>query len=212
MTLDDLILETWADFAKLQKNPLVAENIVPDSLPILWFGDLDKYLQSDLRVLTLSKNPSDAEFGQNDRFENLSALTEYKTQLNHYFQHHPNKWFRQLNKFLPVFEASYQNGKNTALHADLFTPIATKPVWPGLTREQQSKFDSKIRQLTDILQPDIILTSLSAANLKILFQKLGATPQLIFEQNEPGKSAKYVRAYKVGSIIVINGRNFQGTG
>ena len=223
--LEALILETWQDFDRLKKSPETADVIVPDSLPLLWFGDLAAYAQSNVRILTLSKNPSDAEFGQNQRFENLSptaenltalskkssALTDYKSQLNQYFQRNPNKWFRQLNKFLPVFEAGYADASNVALHADLFTPMATKPVWPGLTKAQQACFDSKIADLLDILQPQLILTSLSQVNLKILLDKLGGGT-LIYEALEPGKAAKYVRAYRLPSgLIVVNGRNFQGT-
>ena len=234
--LEALILETWQDFDRLKTLPETASLIVPDSMPLLWFGDLAAYAQSNVRILTLSKNPSDAEFGQNQRFDKLSPtalptlsmlanplkrkvaiavltenLTAYKSQLNQYFQRNPNKWFRQLNKFLPVFEAGYADASNVALHADLFTPMATKPVWPGLTKAQQACFDSKIAALLDILQPQLLLTSLSQANLKILLDKIGSGVQ-IYEALEPGKAAKYVRAYRLPSgLIVVNGRNFQGT-
>ena len=43
-------------------------------MPLLWFGDLPAYEKSDLKILTVSKNASYAEFGQNQRFEKL--LTE----------------------------------------------------------------------------------------------------------------------------------------
>ena len=74
--IDDLINEIGQEFEQLKNLPETAEVVVPDSIPILWFGDLEAYEKSDLRVLTVSKNPSDAEFGENQRFKNLSALTE----------------------------------------------------------------------------------------------------------------------------------------
>ncbi|MCL2114018.1 MAG: hypothetical protein FWH31_08710 [Streptococcaceae bacterium] len=221
--IDDLINEIGQEFEQLKNLPETAEVVVPDSIPILWFGDLEAYEKSDLRVLTVSKNPSDAEFGENQRFKNLSALTEragslsvniegYKSALNQYFRYNPSRWFNQLAKFLPIFNASYTGGKNVAVHVDLFTPIATHPVWPGLSKMQQEQFDSKLAKLVNVLQPDVLITSLSASNLRILLKSLGNEYTLIFDKNEPGKSAKYVRAYRVNHrLIVINGRNFQGT-
>lgn len=221
--INDLVNEVEQDFERLKALPETAKIVVPDSMPILWFGDLEAYEKSDLRVLTVSKNPSDAEFGENQRFKNLSALTkrggalsvnieDYKSALNQYFRYNPSRWFKQLAKFLPIFNASYTGEKNVAIHVDLFTPIATRPVWPGLSKMQQEQFDSKFEKLVNVLQPDVLITSLSASNLKILLKNLGNEYTLIFDKNEPGKSAKYVRAYRVNHrLIVINGRNFQGT-
>jgi hypothetical protein len=211
--LDDLINETWQEFEHLKNLPETASIIVADSMPVLWFGDLPAYKKSNLRLLTISKNPSDAEFGDNNRFFSVQTAPSklYKTVLNQYFQHNPNRWFNQLAKFLPVFTAGYVNAKNTAIHVDLFTPIATNPVWPGL-KDKQQYFDMKFDKLVKFLQPDVILTSLSAMNLKILLDHVGQTAVEIFNENEPGKSAKYIKAYKVDNrLMVINGRNFQGT-
>ncbi|MDT2882427.1 hypothetical protein P7I04_13340 [Lactococcus lactis] len=91
----------------------------------------------------------------------------------------------------------------------MFTPIATHPVWPGLAKSQQEQFKMKFPQL---LEPDILLTSLSVSNLKILLKNAGTEIEEIFDKEETGKVAKYVRAYRVDKkLIVINGRNFQGT-
>ena len=72
--LNDLILDTWSDFEELKVNPESAEVLIPNSMPLLWFGDLPAYEKSDLKILTVSKNASYAEFGENQRFEKL--LTE----------------------------------------------------------------------------------------------------------------------------------------
>ena len=214
MDLQDLILETWSDFEALKEDEKTAKLLVPDSMPLLWFGALPAYEKSALRVLTVSKNPSDAEFGEHLRFQQL--LTEpsvvYAQALNQYFQYNPSKWFNQLAKFLPIFDSGYTAAVNTTLHIDLFTPIATNPVWPYLTKEQQVQFNMKFPKLLKVLQADVLLTSLSAENLKILLKNAGTSAVEIFNEEEPGKKAKYVRAYKVDDhLIVINGRNFQGT-
>ena len=223
MELATLITQTWQDFAKLKSVPETADILVPESMPLLWFGNLPAYQTSSLRVLTVSKNPSDAEFGANKRFKELKDLLTapsvnsacYQKALNAYFQEAPNPWFKQLAKFLPVFDAAYAPEKSTqscALHVDLFTPIATTPVWPALSKTQQAQFEMIFPKLLAYLQPDIILTSLSAPNLKILLGKVGDQVEEIFNEEVPGKAAKYVRAYRVDqSVIVISGRNFQGT-
>ena len=38
--LNDLILDTWSDFEELKVNPESAEVLIPNSMPLLWFGDL----------------------------------------------------------------------------------------------------------------------------------------------------------------------------
>lgn len=100
--LNDLILDTWSDFEELKVNPESAEVLIPNSMPLLWFGDLPAYEKSDLKILTVSKNASYAEFGENQRFE--KSLTElssvnletYKSNLNQYFEYNPSPWFNQL--------------------------------------------------------------------------------------------------------------------
>ena len=219
--LDRLILETWTDFIDLKNKAELSEVLIPNSMPLLWFGDLAKYEKSDLKILTVSKNASYAEFGENQRYEKLLTefssvnLETYKSNLNRYFEYNPSPWFNQLAKFLPVFDSAYkesENQINRALHIDLFTPIATHPVWPGLTKSQQEQFKMKFPQLLQLLEPDILLTSLSVSNLKILLKNAGTEIEEIFDREETGKAAKYVRAYRVDKkLIVINGRNFQGT-
>ena len=43
-------------------------------LPILWFGDMNKYLTSEKKIVTVSLNPSNNEFG------NIKKGLAYSTQ------------------------------------------------------------------------------------------------------------------------------------
>ncbi|WP_282800901.1 hypothetical protein [Lactococcus lactis] len=70
--LDHLILETWTDFIDLKNKAELSEVLIPNSMPLLWFGDLAKYEKSDLKILTVSKNASYAEFGENQRYEKIT--------------------------------------------------------------------------------------------------------------------------------------------
>lgn len=86
--LDHLILEMWTDFIDLKNKAELSEILIPNSMPLLWFGDLAKYENSDLKILTVSKNASYAEFGENQRYEKLLTefssvnLETYKSNLN----------------------------------------------------------------------------------------------------------------------------------
>lgn len=207
--LEELIKEVWSDFDTLKEQEEVHKLLVPEAMPLLWFGNLPAYEQSALKILTVSKNPSYAEFGENHRFE---EGLPYQESLNQYFQYNPSSWFNNLDKLLKYFDGGYRGAINTALHADLFTPIATHPVWPGLTKEEQKYFPMRFAQLIEILKPELILTSLSAKNLKIMVNQFEEETIKIFHEEEPGKSAKYIQAYRINeNLLLINGRNFQGT-
>ena len=62
--LDHLILEMWTDFIDLKNKAELSEVLIPNSMPLLWSGDLVKYEKSELKILTVSKNASYAEFGE----------------------------------------------------------------------------------------------------------------------------------------------------
>ena len=48
--LNDLILDIWLDFEELKVNPESAEVLIPNSMPLLWFGDLPAYEKSDVKM------------------------------------------------------------------------------------------------------------------------------------------------------------------
>ncbi len=73
--LDHLILETWTDFIDLKNKAELSEVLIPNSMPLLWFGDLAKYEKSDLKILTVSKNVSYAELVKINVMKKL--LTEF---------------------------------------------------------------------------------------------------------------------------------------
>ncbi len=71
--------------------------LVPDSIPILYFVDLESYSRSALKIVTVGLNPSDAEFLE-DRFRTheirLGCLGDLERSLSEYFKYNPyRKWF-----------------------------------------------------------------------------------------------------------------------
>ena len=51
------------------------KSLVTPGVPILFFGDLDAYMTSRPRVLTVGKNPSSKEFPAGERFQRFPRLT-----------------------------------------------------------------------------------------------------------------------------------------
>lgn len=58
LQMENLIQKCWDDFQKVKFEPFV----IPNSIPILWFGDLEAYSKSDLKIVTVGLNPSNVEF------------------------------------------------------------------------------------------------------------------------------------------------------
>lgn len=146
--LSDLIDSYWSDYVKHKGK----EYIVSPSIPIVWFGDIEAYKKSKIKVVTIAINPSNNEFPKGadgepsfSRFPNAEKLyaKERLTQedkillagtLNGYFKNEPYmKWFDYYEKPLNVLGVSYKSGENIALHIDIYTALATNPKWTGST-------------------------------------------------------------------------------
>lgn len=201
------------------------------SIPIFWFGDLDQYSKSHIKIVTVGLNPSYKEFTE-ERFERSAIKSFYKRHmkveqgyyktLNGYFMLCPyEKWFANFEKVLRMFGSSY-GGKmkgglqfqNCALHIDLMSPFATYPTWGNLCDDMQKRFKDEtkglFKELILLLKPDLIIISCSEELIGSVFRgvsKIKAT----------GVLSKYVYGFnwapraKCHSVKVICGRNMRGT-
>lgn len=170
MLSNNLINQTLNYFSSHSQNIFV----VKPSLPILYFGDLDEYYTSPLKVVTVGKNPSDNEFRlkRTDpysfcRFKRWNPKKANLIEsLNPYFSDAPLSWFSCYEPVLNGMGCSYYSDKvnNRALHTDICSPIATNPTWSKLHPSQQdSLYHAGYRiwdQLIEELQPDILLVSI----------------------------------------------------
>ena len=164
--------------------------IVKPSLPILYFGDLNTYFNSNFKVITAALNPSDAEFKE---FKNSdpsyirfpeydNTIETLQSSLNNYFKKNPyKKWFGTPNVskggFLPLLNGlrtCYYEGsqENTAIHTDICSPLATTPTWSGLALEQKEILSSEgfelWKKLILEIKPDLIVMSLKKSYLELL--------------------------------------------
>lgn len=159
--------------------------VVTPSLPVLYFGDLKKYMASNLRIITVGKNPSDNEFRINKkenysfvRFPNWDNNKEKLTDvLNEYFEVIPLKnWFSCYEPILNGMSASYysQNGIHTAIHTDICSPLATTPTWSKLSNENKQLLFTEGHliwiELIEELQPDLMLVSIPRGLFNAIFE------------------------------------------
>ncbi|AUC61252.1 hypothetical protein AA637_08800 [Cyanobacterium sp. HL-69] len=197
MISNELIKKTFDYYDKFKDYDVV----VSPSLPILYFGDLASYEKSDLKIVTVGKNPSDNEFRlkKNDsfsfvRFSNWENNTRNLTHtLNSYFEDKPLKqWFSCFEPILNGLSASYyrNNYPNIVLHTDICSPLATNPTWSKLTKGIQSDLYKEgleiWKMLIEELQPDLILISIPRDIFQSIFKSTGK--ELInFSQKKDGE-------------------------
>ena len=144
---------------------------VAPAVPILFFGDLDAYLASPLRVVTVGLNPSLHEFPSGEPFRRF-PLAEgdrepscYLDAMSAYFRTEPyRKWFNAFEPLLNGMGASYyEGGASTALHTDICSPVATKPTWNDLDKTDQAALTDHGRplwhKLLKELRPQIVALS-----------------------------------------------------
>ena len=184
--LRSILQKSLEDYNNLKEESFV----VNPSIPILYFGNLDAYLKSDFKVITAGLNPSDMEFKENKndhpsflRFPEFNhSIESLHLALGNYFKEKPyKKWFgeKRISKsgFLPVLNGlntCYYNSskKNTALHTDFCSPVATSPTWSRLNKNQQYLLSLKgfeiWKELVLEIKPDLILISIKKSYLNQL--------------------------------------------
>lgn len=202
-----------------------SNSIVPYSVPILWFGDSEKYFKSDLKIITVSLNPSDNEFKikKTDQYSTKYRFSAYNGSINSlyvaynkYFSEQPyNAWFKaSFISVLESFDAShYNNAVNTVLHTDIGSAFATNPTWSGLSNDDRQVLEpmgsKSWHDLMKILEPNIILFSASNSfEKKIKFQQIGKWTEINVNADRPLLSGKFKinEARKTSVLFQIQGR------
>ena len=223
-SLDNLIKNVWSDFQNVKVDPCIVKN----SIPIIWFGDMNAYLgNGNRRIVTIGLNPSKREFQDSNlslskcvRFPNASYLVnnislnsleipDYIAAMNEYFVLKPyTTWFNHYERILNQLDSSYFNkiGYHHAIHIDACSPVATDPAWGGLCSSQKNRlmsdWDKFFSDFFNFLKPQIILIS---ANQDIV-NKIFTSVSWINHTN----STTYLKSSKKGNQIIIWGYNNRG--
>jgi hypothetical protein len=154
VALNNLLLENIAHLENVKCQDVVrraAETPSGFMIPIPYFGDVEAYQSSAIRILTVGLNPSNREFqpkkSEKDkltgnklarRFNHVGANSnqmDLRSLLSSYFKDNPYSWFNSFECVLSGCKTSYgknDEAKNIALHIDVCSPIATNPTWSKL--------------------------------------------------------------------------------
>lgn len=231
--LSKIISTYWQDFQD-KKN---YDFVVNPSIPVIWFGNIEKYNDSQLKIVTVSINPSKKEFEDDTgkssfwRFKDISQDFSNKKSLNEddilllvnaynsYFGLNPYaSYFNYYEKVLEnYFDCDYHGQKkNTAIHIDLYTPIATE-YWKNLSEDEKGKIqpfsgspknEKFILEFLNYLEPNIVLFSTRKDELKKVF-KIDLENDKICEQNL--KRGFSMILYKTNKqYMILYGRNNYG--
>ena len=182
-SLDNAVAEAWRAFGRAEALP----SRVSPAVPILFFGDLDAYRASPLRVLTVGLNPSLREFPADEpfrRFPLAEGVTAgepdlYLDALSAYFRTDPYRgWFSSFEPLLNGLASSYYAGEDsTALHTDICSPVATDPTWTGLDERARAALETDggplWHTLLEALRPHVVAVSVAKHHLsRIEFEAL----------------------------------------
>ncbi len=205
--LGDLVERAWRSFERAGALP----SRVGPAIPILFFGGLDAYRGSPLRVLTVGLNPSLEEFPAGDPFLRFPFAAEvaigdrdrYLEALAAYFRTNPYRnWFRHFEPLLSGMQASYYRGEaSTALHTDICSPIATDPTWSRLGEGDRALLEADggplWHALLEALQPHLVVLSVARRHLdRITFDAPGRW-RVIHTLERTGDGAPRSRPYEV---------------
>lgn len=202
--IKDIVVEYIKDFDEKSKHfPFILQ----PSIPIVWFGNMDKYLNSNRKILTGGYSPSNKEFdGKRFNISNYKNTDTLAETLAEYFRNQPHlEYFCKFENILRKLDASYWENtfSFSAIHINMYSAIAT-------ATENQRKQIQRIdlfKKLMKALSPDVIITSMKPSNFTEGFSSAfdTAAPDFSFTVND--KPSLFINKYKNGNQILINGAN-----
>jgi hypothetical protein len=208
--LRELAREAWEQHRRADQAAL--PHLVRPSIPILFFGDSERFASSPRHVITVGLNPSREEFPRAApflRFPGSAALNGddlfgYLASLNAYFRMAPyTSWFNpSFEPLLRGLGASYYDGASSAvLHTDLCSPLATDPTWSRLGPQEHAALEPAGRglwhALVEALQPDIVLISVRRRALSKITFPLVEAASVIYTVDGSTRSRPYhVEAFR----------------
>ena len=202
-------LEHFEDFK--EKFPNI---VIQKSLPILFFGDINSYMNNEFKIVTAALNPSDVEFKKSKDERRYSTMFRFKDfdgsheslekAYSNYFKFHPYEWFgknknKHLDKgFKPILNGMgycyYPNNNElkSVLHTDLCSPLATNPTWSDLSKSEKNELTKSgfllWKKLIKEIKPNLILMSIAKKEIERLNPEFIET---IHEKNDSYKINLY---------------------
>lgn len=205
--LSEQVALAWATFDRVAGRSC---RVTP-AAPILFFGDLDAYRASPLRVVTVGLNPSRHEFPTGTPFRRFPLAgsnrdrdpSRYLNAMSAYFRTEPYRgWFVSFERLLNGMGASYYGYEaSTALHTDICSPVATDPTWSQLDRIDRAALESDggplWHMLLEELRPQIVVLSVARSHLERISFTPGADWEIIHAFTRTGDGSLRSRPYEV---------------
>ena len=206
--LNPSVAQAWCAFDRAAE---LSSRVTP-AAPVLFFGDLDAYCASPLRVLTVGLNPSLNEFPAGDPFRRFPLLAgtngdsepdHYLDAISAYFRTDPYRgWFSAFEPLLNGAGASYYASEaSTALHTDICSPVATNPTWSQLGETDRVRLEADggpvWHMLLEALRPHVVVLSVSRDHLRRIQFAPVAEWQAIHVFTRTGRGGPRSRPYEV---------------
>lgn len=207
-SLSPSVAQAWCAFDRASG---LSSRVTP-AAPILFFGDLDAYMTSPLRVLTVGLNPSRHEFPADESFKRFPLAGgergrepgRYLDAMSAYFRTNPyHSWFSAFEPLLNGAGSSYYAGEaaSTALHTDICSPVATDPTWSRLGRAEQAALEADggplWHMLLEVLRPQIVALSVARKHLKRIEFASNCEWRTIHKFEKTRSGAPRVRPYEI---------------
>ena len=217
-----LIDEYWKDFCACRNLDI----ILKQSVPIIWFGNLNEYEKSEKKIITVALNPSDREFEYEGkfsfhRFPMLEGLNKHDSLskadrdmlikgYNQYFKNDYLSWFNTYEKimgdsFPDGIKASYfEVGANRVIHIDYYTALATNQKWTYIGKNSKKTIKTNEEKKEENRQKNII----SESGRKLFTELMEyLNPDIIlFSANDKARQ-EILKVFKGGCTERINKMN-----
>ena len=214
MSLDEVTRDAWAEWDRARLDAKDQAYIPAESAPVLWFGDLERYLRSPVKVLTLGVNPGPKTFPEQDpwvKFPDIRGDRSLGAMTSACKAYPMDSWFSYWEPLIkPMGAALKQPADSQALHLDL-TPLMTRPVFsevPEEVRERLRHNGIKILvKLLKVLEPDCTVACLSGTHFIASQVQLGLKTQEKFPDLDAwrctwGHSGKFLWVRKTNELPV----------
>ena len=184
---------------------------VTPAVPVLFFGDLNAYLASPLRVVTVGLNPSLHEFPAGEPFRRFPLAegsrdrerSRYLDAMSAYFCTDPySGWFNAFEPLLNGLGAGYYKGAAaTALHTDICSPVATDPTWSRLGKADRAALEADggplWHALLEELRPHIVAISVAETHLERIKFVSGKDWKVIHTFDRKADGTPRSRSYEI---------------
>ncbi len=221
MSMEGLAAKVWHYYKTINMD---IYGITYPSIPVPYIGDYEAYKKSPIKIITAELNPSNKEFPSKKTFSRFyesetlydkeeltpEETTTYLNSLNMYFNYNSHDWFKHIEPVLNAMNTSFYTGhQNTALHTYLLSPLATNKRWTKYEKtahlydvqEFTRKGAEMWLKLMDILQPDIILSSLGTYYRRRVFIEQKLDWALFETYNKTSKGKERRRPYEMHCTV-----------